>query len=110
MEAMLRWCAMWKRRPKDSVSLRIAHHNISTRAVGFGRKDCTEDSLEAVLDMTNCQLNVADYAQTSTSVRAARCPAERNASPEVHHVRAVSRIRTQERWSALETLEIPPPR
>ena len=58
IEALLYGCATWTLRSEDFDSLRIAHHKLLLRVVGFRRKDCTGYkplSLRAVLKMTECE-------------------------------------------------------
>ena len=58
IEALLYGCATWELRSEDFDSLRIAHHKLFLRVVGFRRKDRNEYkplSYRAVLEMAECE-------------------------------------------------------
>ena len=58
IEALLYGCATWTLRSEDFDSLRIAHHKLLLRVVGFRRNDRTGYkplSYRAVLEMTECE-------------------------------------------------------
>lgn len=92
---MLYVCVTWTPRVEDLKSVRAAHHQLLLRGVDFLQDSFVQicvrdDELRTYLD---------DHLQGSNSGSwELSCPAGRNTSSKVHHLRMFSRTRVQGGW------------